>query len=158
MSSSTQLKPLNSRSPPGSTWVVLFVPWPGASLMYHLALGSPHLFPLSQGPLVLLFVWFLVLFFAFFLATLRGMWDLSSLTRDWTHAPCGGSMESYTTGPPGNSQGPLFLLTDAQCLTSCCFIYSVHFLVVLDVRVSQVPVTPFWPEVGIWHLLSLVGF
>ena len=28
-----------------------------------------------------------------FLATLHGMWNLSSLTRDQTHAPCNGSME-----------------------------------------------------------------
>ena len=30
----------------------------------------------------------------FFKATLLGMWDLSSLTRDRTRAPCGGSVES----------------------------------------------------------------
>ena len=29
----------------------------------------------------------------FFLATLQGMWDISSLIRDWTHAPCSGSPE-----------------------------------------------------------------
>ena len=29
-----------------------------------------------------------------FLATLCGMWDLSSLTRNETHAPCIGSVES----------------------------------------------------------------
>ena len=29
-----------------------------------------------------------------FLATPRGMWDLSSLTRDRNHAPCIGSTES----------------------------------------------------------------
>ena len=38
------------------------------------------------------------LFFGFFLATQSGMWDLSSLTRDWTHAPCTGSTV-LTTGP-----------------------------------------------------------
>ena len=31
---------------------------------------------------------------AVFGATLDGMWDLSSLTRDRTHAPCSGSTES----------------------------------------------------------------
>ena len=39
----------------------------------------------------------LVLFFGhfiFFLAMLCSMWDLSSPTRDQTHAPCIGSMES----------------------------------------------------------------
>ena len=32
--------------------------------------------------------------FVFILATLCGMWDLSSLTRYWTCAPCSGSEES----------------------------------------------------------------
>ena len=32
--------------------------------------------------------------FFFFLNTLHGMQDLSSLSRDRTHAPCSGSMES----------------------------------------------------------------
>ena len=30
----------------------------------------------------------------YFLAKIWGMWDLNSLTRDWTCAPCSGSMES----------------------------------------------------------------
>ena len=30
----------------------------------------------------------------FFLSVLRGLWDLSSPTRDWTHAPYSGSLES----------------------------------------------------------------
>ena len=34
------------------------------------------------------------IFFFFFLAIPRGMRDLSSPTRDWTHAPCSGSAES----------------------------------------------------------------
>ena len=38
-----------------------------------------------------------VIFFFFFklnfFATWHGMWDVSSLTRDWTHDPCIGSME-----------------------------------------------------------------
>ena len=43
--------------------------------------------------------WTLFLFNTF-LAAYRGMWDVSSLTRDWTSAPCIGSVFS-TTGPPG---------------------------------------------------------
>ena len=43
--------------------------------------------------------WTLFLFNTF-LAAYRGMWDVSSLTRDWTSAPCIGSVVS-TTGPPG---------------------------------------------------------
>ena len=35
----------------------------------------------------------LVLFIIIILATLHDMWDLSSLTRDWKHAPCIGGME-----------------------------------------------------------------
>ena len=34
------------------------------------------------------------LFFFFFLAVLRSLQDLSSPTRDRTHAPCSGSLES----------------------------------------------------------------
>ena len=40
--------------------------------------------------LILFFFFFLF----FFLATPHGMWDLSSLTRDQTCAPCSGSTES----------------------------------------------------------------
>ena len=32
--------------------------------------------------------------FFFFLAELHGIWNLSSLTRDQTHTPCSGSIES----------------------------------------------------------------
>ena len=35
----------------------------------------------------------------------RGMWDLSSLTRDQTSAPCSGSMDSL----PVDHQGSTFL-------------------------------------------------
>ena len=45
--------------------------------------------------------------FGFFLASPCGMRDLSSLTTDWTCAPCVGSTES-TTGPPGKSPSRLF--------------------------------------------------
>ena len=40
-----------------------------------------------------------------------GMWDLSSPTRDWTHAPCIGSMESIT-GKPG--QVPVTLILSKE--------------------------------------------
>ena len=39
------------------------------------------------------------------LAMPRGMWDLSSLTRDQTSAPCSGSMDSL----PVDHQGSTFL-------------------------------------------------
>ena len=40
------------------------------------------------------FILYLRRLFFFFLATSRGMWDLSSLIRDQTHASCSGGMES----------------------------------------------------------------
>ena len=49
-------------------------------------------FPSLSLPITPLY--FLSLFFFFFLATPSGMWNLSSLTRDRTCAPCSGSMES----------------------------------------------------------------
>ena len=39
-----------------------------------------------------------------------GMWDLSSPTRDQTHAPCIRSMKSLTPGLPGKSLNLLFFL------------------------------------------------
>ena len=39
-------------------------------------------------------LWHLSCFLSFSLAMLCGMWDLSSLTGDWTHAPCSRSAES----------------------------------------------------------------
>ena len=40
---------------------------------------------------------------SYLLAEPRGMWDLSSLTRDWTHAPLQWKCRILTTGPPGDS-------------------------------------------------------
>ena len=36
------------------------------------------------------------------------MWNLSSTTRDWTHAPCIRNMEVLTSGTPGKSLGLKF--------------------------------------------------
>ena len=47
-------------------------------------------------------------FLFFFFLPLCGMWDLSSLTRDWTHASWIGSAESYTLDLQGREL-PLFL-------------------------------------------------
>ena len=47
--------------------------------------------------------------FLFFWSALHGMWDRSSQTRDQTHAPCIGSMEFLTIGPPGKSLSWLLL-------------------------------------------------
>ena len=52
-----------------------------------------------------------------FLATLCGMWDLSFPTRDWTRAPCCGSVASSPLDRQG-SPPPIFLdmlLPPSQC-------------------------------------------
>ena len=46
-------------------------------------------------------------FFFFLLVPLLSTWDLSSPTRDGTHAPCSGSA-ALTTGTPGNSAVEIF--------------------------------------------------
>ena len=51
---------------------------------------------------------FLLLFKKIFLAVSCGMWNLSSLTRDWTSGPCIGSARILTTGPPGKSHNQTF--------------------------------------------------
>ena len=47
-------------------------------------------------------------FIFIFLASLHGLWDLSSLTRDWTWA----LSRVLTTGPPGNSLGMVLIHTE----------------------------------------------
>ena len=42
-------------------------------------------------------------FFFFWPHTQQGVWDLSSLTRDWIHAPCIGSSGVFTIGQPVRS-------------------------------------------------------
>ena len=43
-----------------------------------------------------------------FMFWLQGMWDPSSLTRDWPRTPLHWKAKSLTTGAPGNSQFPAF--------------------------------------------------
>ena len=38
-----------------------------------------------------------------YLATLHGMWDLCSLTRDWTHLPCSGNADFFFFSFIGNT-------------------------------------------------------
>ena len=45
---------------------------------------------------------FVCLFFVFFLAVPGGMWDLSSIIKDWTCVPCCGSMESLLQDHQGS--------------------------------------------------------
>ena len=47
--------------------------------------------------------------FCSFFKILHSMWDLSSPTRDWTHAPCRGNTRVLTTGAPGKSLCPCVL-------------------------------------------------
>ena len=50
----------------------------------------------------------------FFLAVPHGLWDLISLTRDWTFTPCIGPV--LTTGPPGRSLSKLIILLSTPYL------------------------------------------
>ena len=56
-------------------------------------------------------------FLFLFLAAPRGLWDLSSPTRDWTPGPQQWKGEVLTTGPPGNS---LYILSIRNLLRSMC--------------------------------------
>ena len=55
----------------------------------------PHTKLMHLFTSVLFFLIFIYLFFNLFLATLHGLWDLSSPTRDWTHALGSESTESW---------------------------------------------------------------
>ena len=50
----------------------------------------------------------LIAIYFYFLALLPDMWDLSSPTRDRTHAPLHWKCGILTTGPPGMSQGKIY--------------------------------------------------
>ena len=54
--------------------------------------------------------------FFFFFTALRSIQDLSSLTRDQTHAPCTGNVESLTAGPPRKSFISFFKLCPCMIL------------------------------------------
>ena len=47
-------------------------------------------------------------FFVFFFATQHSIWDLSSLTRNQTHLPCIGIMESCTESPGKSQKGHIW--------------------------------------------------
>ena len=66
--------------------------------------------------------------FFFFLATLQGLWDLSSPTRDWTHILCTGR-QSLNVWTPG--EVPLLVDLRDICL---CFSFSFLFQVESPVR------------------------
>ena len=67
-----------------------------------------------------IFKWFFVLFIYLFACYWAGMWDLSSLTRDWTHAS---TLEGRVliTVPPGKSP---FNSKSTLC-SCCCYVTSV---------------------------------
>ena len=65
--------------------------------------------------------WFYLVIFFFFLASLWGMLDLSSQSRDWTHAPCTGRMEAY---PRTTREVPTLWLLTLRAHSSSSFQFS----------------------------------
>ena len=58
-----------------------------------------------------------------FLTPLHDLWDLSSPSRGGTHAPCCGSAETSTLGPPGKSPGLfiLYIIIDSSTTNDCFY-------------------------------------
>ena len=73
------------------------------------------------------------LFFFFF--QLGGMWDLSSPSRDQTHASCIGSAV-LTSGPPGKSQCVVFWVWFLSL--SVLFLRLIHFIICIDSSLDYV--------------------
>ena len=83
-----QLRPGLLEAPEGGSWEF--------GVNSNLASRVPPGRPFPSGPLrayIPVFI-FIFKFFLFFTFLLRGMWDLSSPTRDRTRTPCSGSAES----------------------------------------------------------------
>ena len=53
---------------------------------------------------ITIFLFHFIKIFFFFLTTRHSLWDLSSLTRDGTHAPCSGKCGALISGWQGNSK------------------------------------------------------
>ena len=79
----------------------------------------------------------------FYLVSLPGMWDLSSLTRDWTCAPLQWKYRVLTPGPPGKSFMVILI-----CIS---LINEVDYL--LAIRLSSLEKTVYFPSV---HLKNRV--
>ena len=91
----------------GDSWVLIFREWhsllglsPAASagtwgpLGPWAPQGTSQPQPQPQASLLEFILHFLLKFFCLGGATPRGMWDFSSLTKDQTHTPSTGNMES----------------------------------------------------------------
>ena len=87
--------------PWGCPWWWLAWKWDCIPSLISFAHFRSELSLLPRETLCFWILLFLILFFIYFcfLAMPHGMWDLSSLTRDWTCAPCIGRV--LITGPPG---------------------------------------------------------
>ena len=74
--------------------VALVWPWLSVlmELMAHTNLYTP--ITVALQPCGMTVVEFCTLFYLYFFGYITGMWDLSSQTRDQTHAPCIGSSDS----------------------------------------------------------------
>ena len=79
-----------------------------SSLGYHLNFFLNSIF--SMWTIFKVFIEFVIILLLFYVLVFwpRGMWDLSSLTRDQTHAP-GIGRRSLNTGPPGKSHLLVYL-------------------------------------------------
>ena len=74
-----------------------------------LSVPSPRHYSLTCTPgLTSLWNRKMTIFFCFFFATQHSIWDLSSLTRNQTHLPCIGIMESYTESPGKSQRGNIW--------------------------------------------------
>ena len=73
-----------------SCWAIMPASWSTTQLCASL---TQH-YPASLLCSIYLFLMLILFYFSPLLIKPKGMWDLSSPTRDWTHYPCTGSMES----------------------------------------------------------------
>ena len=56
-----------------------------------------------------------IIIFFLFLAVPHGMWDLTSLTRDWTYAPCIGSTEFSPLDRQGSPYCNYYRTENIEC-------------------------------------------
>ena len=72
------------------------------------------------------------IFFFFCLSESRGVWDLSSLTRESNPCPLHQKVSVLTTGQSGKSPKALFLLANSQGYKLCSMRHFSHFRIPYD--------------------------